>query len=127
MATQKQILGTDIALIDGDIAFDFNQDFKKISGKLNLAQAFKNRLNTKIDELPYYEEYGSLFPLLTGERNDNLLVNRATGYVYKTVAQDPRVADIRNIKVNINKDYTNVEVTIIPISENNAVNLVFNL
>lgn len=127
MATQEEILGTDIKLIDGDIQFDFNQDFKLISGKDNLGQALNNRLNTGILELSFYTNYGSELPTLIGEQNNILTRNEASGYIYESIINDPRVLDVRDIEVSFEDDKITSSVTIVSTDENNDKNLVFNI
>lgn len=127
MATQKEILGTDIKLSNGDIQFDFNQDFKKVTGKENLAQALKNRLNTGSNELSYYDNYGSRLINLIGEPDSILVRNEARGYIFETVANEPRVQKIESTSVEFNKDTISAGVNIVAITDDKTTNLVFNI
>ena len=127
MVTQSEILGTDIKLVDGDIQFDFNQDFKTISGKANLAQALKNRLNTGENELSYYINYGSKIINLLGEQNTLLTRNEARGYMFDAISNEPRVLQIIKTKAEFERDAIYLEIDVIAIDENNETNLVFNI
>jgi len=127
MTTQEDILGTDIKLTDGDIQFDFNQDFKTVSGKSNLAQALKNRLNTFLGELTYYPNYGSRLLLMLGERNTILTQNEGKGYIFESIINEPRIIDITEVQLEISFDTLTASCTVIPINETIETNLVFNI
>ena len=127
MATQDEFLGTDIRLINGDIQFDFNQDFKFVTGKANLSQALKNRLNTGAGELTYYDNYGSRLATLIGSPNNILIKNKGKGYIFESVARDARIKKITNTDITFASDSMRVEVSAVAITDNVESNLVFNI
>jgi phage baseplate assembly protein W len=89
----NSVFGRDIALTDGEFAFD-NGDFATVGGLANLNQALTNAIDTDCGELIYHGSYGSLVRQVVGGKNDPTDVLLAANYAQTTVATDPRIASV---------------------------------
>lgn len=126
----NEVLGKDIKLKDNDIVFSLNQDFSTIKYEQNLQQAIENRFKTEKGEY-YNTEYGSELYKVIGKPKNDLLKERIKGYVFETLLQEPRIQSISDISIeyifNNNSYNVEIKVTVVPITTNVELNLIFPL
>jgi len=124
--TENIYLGKDILIKDGDIQFSLNQDFSIVEYEYNLTQSIVNRLLTKKGE--YYNiYYGSDLYRIKGQSASNLIITEATGYVFETLLQEPRIKTIDDITIELSDDgkSINISITITPINSNSQINIMY--
>jgi phage baseplate assembly protein W len=94
---QANILTSDRELVD--LRATISRDIATTTGKHNLIQAIINRLLTRQGELAQlgHPEYGSRLYQLIGELNNNRTRALAEVYIRESLAQEPRVEEIRSI------------------------------
>jgi phage baseplate assembly protein W len=122
----NQYLGKDIYLKENQIQFSTSQDFATVDDNNNLQQAIFNRLKTVLGEY-FNVNYGSRLNEVIGGNRGELLRGQIIGYVAEALNQEPRIQRIENIEVEYPTDYNivNINITVIPISSNIELNLVF--
>lgn len=105
-------------------------DLEKQSGVDNLKQALLLRFLTQIGELAPlgHPNYGSRLFELIGELNNETNRNRAKMYVLKALQAEPRVKEVRSVRVTQNRaDPTrmDIDVQLLPIDSKTPLNFVF--
>lgn len=99
---------------DGSLS-DLNGDFAVVSGRDNLRQAIKNRVETERGELIYHQDYGSLVRRLIGAVNGPTAALLAAQYVSSAVLGDPRVAKVTKSVAQVNGDVISVSLEFQPV------------
>lgn len=105
-------------------------DLETLSDAGNLKQALLLRFLTPVGELALlgHPDYGSRLFELLGERNIETNRNRAKLYVLQALAAEPRVKEVRSVRVTQNRaDRTriDIDVSLLPIDSDTPLNLVF--
>lgn len=105
-------------------------DLETLSGADNLKQALLLRFLTPVGELALlgHPSYGSRLFELIGERNTETNRNRAKMFVLQALAAEPRVKEVRSVRVTQNRaDPTriDIDVSLVPIDSDTPFNLVF--
>lgn len=127
-------LGSDLKIIDdelgSDLALSSNGDLEIVKEEYNLGQAIINRLKTRLGELADlgHPNYGSRLYELVGEPNNERTRELAKAYVKESIIRDPRVKEIINISIKPDEDdkrRININITVLPIGESTALNVVF--
>lgn len=95
VTTNQDYLGTDIALVDGQVQF-VNGDLLTVTGSANLRQALQNRFRTPYGANPYHPRYGNKMLRMLGEIDQPHFSTMAKLYIKETAMQDPRVSDVTN-------------------------------
>src|SRR5262245_43649585 len=91
--------GSDLATIERDETREI--DLETLAGIDNLKQALLLRFLTPMGELAAlgHPDYGSRLYELIGERNIESNRNRAKMYVLQALAAEPRVKQVRSVRV----------------------------
>ncbi|MEM2027479.1 MAG: GPW/gp25 family protein [Candidatus Bathyarchaeia archaeon] len=127
-------LGSDLKIVDeeegSDLALSPSGDLEIVKDEYNLGQAIISRLRTRLGELADlgHPNYGSRLYELVGEPNNERTRELAKAYVRESVMRDPRVKEIVNISVKPHKEdkrRIDIEITLLPIGRNTALNIVF--
>ncbi len=107
---EDDIYGTDMLLdADGELSVDPETgDWAVISGPANLAQALRNRLTTKLRELIWHPTYGNGVFRLIGRGGNAPRNQLAAAHVSRAARRDPRVANLRNVRAEIEGDQLRV-------------------
>jgi phage baseplate assembly protein W len=105
-------------------------DLKTVAGADNLKQALLLRFLTPVGELTLlgHPDYGSRLFELIGELNSETNRNRAKLFVLQALQAEPRVKEIRDVKVTQNKaDRTriDIETILLTVDSDTLLNLVF--
>ena len=105
-------------------------DLETLSGADNLCQALLLRFLTPMGELAIlgHSDYGSRLFELIGERNIESNRNRAKLFVLQALAAEPRVKEVRSVRVSQNqarREQVDIEVSLIAIDSDTPLNLVF--
>ena len=105
-------------------------DLETLSGADNLKQALLLRFMTPVGELAPlgHPDYGSRLFELIGERNIETNRNRAKLFVLQALAAEPRVKEVRSVRVTQNRadrGRVDIEVSLVPIDGETVLNLVF--
>jgi phage baseplate assembly protein W len=105
-------------------------DLETLSGRDNLQQALLLRFLTPVGELALlgHPKYGSRLFELIGELNTETNRNRAKLFVLQALAEEPRVRDVRSVRVTSNRANPNqmdIDIWLLPIDSNTPLNLVF--
>lgn len=101
---ETMIYGTDIGVPDGKLVLTSTQegtDFFLVHGRENVAQALNNKFKVNRGSFIYYSLYGTKIQSYIGNILDNYSVSLVKAEAIKTVMQDLRVDDIKDIKVAI--------------------------
>lgn len=86
------IFGTDVLLVNGQIAPDAFGRVRTVSGPDNLKQALELRLGVKPGELVYHPTYGNRAWYLLGRGGTAVADSLAAAWVAKACKSDPRVS-----------------------------------
>src|SRR5262245_45839682 len=105
-------------------------DLATLEGADNLSQALLLRFLTPVGELAIlgHPDYGSRLFELIGERNTETNRNRAKLFVLQALAAEPRVKEVRSVRVTQNRarrEEVDIEVSLIAIDSDTPLNLVF--
>jgi len=105
-------------------------DLETLSGADNLCQALLLRFLTPVGELAIlgHPDYGSRLFELIGERNTETNRNRAKLFVLQALAAEPRVKEVRSVRVTQNRarrEQVDIEVSLVAIDSDTPLNLVF--
>lgn len=112
-----QVFEADMALNRGRLEVE-DGDFKVVTGRSNLRQALKHRVDTARGELLYHLDYGSLVQRMLGAVNGPTKALLCAQYARAAVAADPRIARIRSAVADAAGDTTRITVVAEPISGN---------
>lgn len=91
-----------------DLFSSIGRDFKIVSGKGNLAQALKSRLETLRGELGLHPTYGSDLYTLIGQPNDDSTRNTAVTLLTEALQDESRISSITAITVSTDAKIRNV-------------------
>lgn len=106
----EKVFETDIMLTRGQLATD-GDDFVTVSGRANLKQALKNRVDTELGELIYHAKtYGSGIRRLIGATNGPTQALLAARAAKAAVLQDPRISRVSSATAEVVGDAINVTV-----------------
>jgi phage baseplate assembly protein W len=105
-------------------------DLETLSGGGNLQQALLLRFLTPVGELALlgHSNYGSRLFELIGELNTETNRNRAKLFVLQALGDEPRVREVRSVRVTSNRANPNqidIDIWLIPIDSDTPLNLVF--
>lgn len=123
----QEYLGRDIQLVNNDVEFSNSNDFAFATFRSNILQAIKNRLLTSIGELKEHTKYGSDLPDLINQKriaDSSNLIRRA---IRTALLQDPRIEEVINVSVFLEKNIYRVNIQLKVIKNDNNLNLIFNL
>ena len=94
-----ELWGRDLELADGFLALTDDGACDVVAGKDNIVQALSQRIATPLGELLLHPTYGMETLLAVGVEGTRANVVLSGMTVAKTVKQDPRVTDVRNLNV----------------------------
>jgi phage baseplate assembly protein W len=105
-------------------------DLETLDGADNLKQALLLRFLTQAGELAAlgHPDYGSRLYELIGERNTETNRNRAKLFVLQALAAEPRVKEVRSVRVTQGRDdrtRIDIDVSLVAIDSDTPLNLVF--
>lgn len=89
----------DIALVNGRIASTGAGDIAPVSGRENLQQALKRRIEVRRGELVMHPLYGSDLHRMIGKGNGPALALIVAGYAKAAIARDERIARVNRAAV----------------------------
>jgi phage baseplate assembly protein W len=120
--------GSDLATIERDETREI--DLETLAGVDNLKQALLLRFLTPMGELAAlgHPDYGSRLYELIGERNIESNRNRAKLYVLQALAAEPRVKQVRSVRVTqslADRTRVDIAVSLTAIVSDTPLNLVF--
>ena len=137
MATERsRLFGNDLRLLerggDFDVTADRAGDLALAEGNENIAQALTLRLLVRRGELGAlgWPNYGSRLHELIGEPNNTRTHTILMGHARAAVEQDPRVREVTGMRAYVlpgERDVARLEMEISLITENNPLNLVFDV
>lgn len=111
----ERVFESDLSLNKGLLDVD-DGDFAIVSGRANLRQAVKRRIDVPRGELLFHAEYGSLVSLLLGSMNGPTTGLLAAQYASSAVLSDARVASVTKVFATVNGDVINVSMEIQPVA-----------
>lgn len=112
----EQVFGIDVSMERGGQLAIENGDFALVSGRANLRQALKNRIETEVGELIYHVTYGSRIRQILGTVNGPTASLLSAQYAKSTVLADPRISRIERSVGAVSGDVVSVTVDAIPVS-----------
>ena len=123
----QDVMGMDCALPYGQLQAGPAGDWDVISAADNLAQALAHRVKTPVGDLLAHPTYGSQVSLLLGLRSMSVMQLMATGFIRKTLLQDPRVTRVIAVESTASGDALGIHAYLTATAQNTAVdlNLVF--
>jgi phage baseplate assembly protein W len=137
MTAERQLLfGTDLRLLERngvcDLVPDYGGDLALAVGNENIGQALTMRLLVRRGELSAlgWPTYGSRLHELIGEPNDRRTHVILMAHARSAIEQDPRVFKVNDIEAHViagERDVVRLEMEIQLITENNPLNLVFDV
>ena len=113
-ADPDRVFEIDIDLTRGMLGVS-NGDFSVVSGRANLRQALRHRVETDRGELMFHSNYGSFVRRLIGTLNGPTTALLAAQYAKSAVLADPRIAAVTQAEADVVGDTTNVRVEAQPI------------
>ena len=137
MATERsQLFGNDLRLLEQGGGFDLTADragdLALAEGNENIVQALTLRLLVRRGELALlgWPNYGSRLHELIGEPNNQRTHTILMAHARAAVEQDPRVVEVTTMRAYVlpgERDTARLEMEIQLITENNPLNLVFDV
>lgn len=115
VADETDILGTDVALRNGQLEADIAGDLVLVSGTTNLRQAILHRIDTAVGELVFHPAYGCGVKQLLGARADAVTNGLAALFVDRALRLDPRISRMEGTTATIDGDVLRVESIIITV------------
>lgn len=106
-----RVFGADIALLGGLLSADATGDLSLVSGVANLKQAYKNRLDTPLNELTFHPTYGCGAHALKGQGGTPGTVTLAAQYVRSSLLADPRTRSVESTQATLAGDVTEVRAS----------------
>lgn len=110
----EKVFEVDILLERGELATK-DGDFDVASGRVNLHQSIKNRIDTERGELIFHTEYGSRVRQLIGAVNGPTASLLAAEYARSAVLADSRINQVTRATAEVVGDVINVSVEAEPI------------
>lgn len=114
-ADPGRVFESDIELRKGKFVIS-DGDFGIVSGRANLNQAIRHRLETDRGELPFHTEYGSLVRRLIGAINGPTAALLAAQYASSALLTDPRISSVLSAEAEVVGDVINVRIECQPIA-----------
>lgn len=111
----EEVFGRDIDLTGGVFSVD-KGDFAIVSGRANLRQAIKHRVDTDRGELVFHLAYGSMVRRMLGAVGGPTAAQLAAEYSRAAVQGDPRVRQVISAEAEVVGDAVNVTVVAEPIA-----------
>jgi phage baseplate assembly protein W len=137
MATERaQLFGNDLRLIESngveDLVPDVGGDLALAEGNANIVQALTMRLLVRKGELAAlgWPNYGSRLHEMLGEPNNRRTHTILMAHARTAIEQDARVVQVTGMRAYIlqgERDVVRLEMEIQLITENNPLNLVFDV
>lgn len=122
----QELLGTDLAVANGDLVVQPGGDVDLVDGTACLAQDLANRLRTPVGGLLAHTDYGSRILELAHETDS--LVNRLDleQELRAAAEADPRVVpgSARAKVLSWTRDGVRAQLSLLPVGETNRLNLV---
>lgn len=112
----EAVFGTDMRLDKRGGLLTANGDFVVVSGRANLSQALKNRVETRQGELVFHKNYGSKIRRLLGTVGGPTRALLAAQYAKSAVQRDPRVSKVENAIGTVDGDAVRVDLDAIPVT-----------
>jgi phage baseplate assembly protein W len=116
------VFETDLQLIPvfgtgavGGLLQAINGDFAVVSGRDNLRQFLKNRVETERGELIFHMEYGSLCRSMIGAGNGPTTGLLVAQYAKASLLADDRVSDVDQAIATITDDEIDLQLEVIPV------------
>ena len=110
-----EVFGTDISLTNGLISGTSSGDVATVSGRPNLRQALKNRVETPQGSLVFHPTYGSLLKVLIGRVSVPAQQVLAASTAKGAILADPRVASVDQATATTSGDVVSVSIEAIPV------------
>lgn len=110
-----QVFGTDIQLTDGMLGATSTGDFAFVTGRANLRQALKNRVETPQGDLAFHPRYGSLLKTLIGRMSVPAQQLLAASSAKGAILADSRISSINKAVATVNGDSVSVSVEAVPV------------
>jgi phage baseplate assembly protein W len=137
MAVEREVLfGNDLKLLESggvvDLLPDRKGDLSLAQGNENIVQALTLRLLVRKGELARlgWASYGSRLHELIGEANNGRTHAILMAHARNAIEQDPRVREVKSVKAFVipgERDVVRLQMEIQLITENNPLNLVFDV
>jgi phage baseplate assembly protein W len=137
MATERaQLFGNDLRLLERNAVVDLMPDalgdLALAEGNDNIVQALTMRLLVRRGELTAlgWPNYGSRLHEVIGEPNNRRTHTILMAHARTAIEQDPRVVEITGMRAYVlagERDVVRLEIEIQLITENNPLNLVFDV
>lgn len=121
--------GEDLKTVEGGGGVDL----ERLPGVGNLQQALLLRFLTPVGDLAAlgHPDYGSRLFELIGELNNETTRNRAKLFVLQALAAEPRVEEVRSVRVTTDRRRAptriDIQVSVLPLGSDTHLNLVFPL
>lgn len=115
-ASEEEIYGTALSLVDGKLGVDENGRLLMVSGRENLKQALMHRVTTEQGELMWHPTYGSLIRALLGGVNGPGAGLLAAQYAAAALRADYRVREVSASRATVTGDVVKVECDVVPIT-----------
>lgn len=109
-----KVFGIDILLENGAFVVE-NGDFSVASGRTNLRQAIKHRVETDRGELMFHSTYGSLVRRLLGTVNGPTATLLAAEYAKSAVQADTRINQVTEALAEADGDVIRVSIEAEPV------------
>ena len=133
---RESLFGNDLRLLESggvvDILPDYGGDLALAEGNENIAQALTMRLLVRRGELAAlgWPTYGSRLHELIGGPNNRRTHVILMAHARHAIEQDPRVSKVNGVEARVipgERDVVRLEMEIQLITENNPLNLVFDV
>ena len=130
MATERErLFGNDLRLVERTGGLDFigaSGDLDLAEGVPNISQALKLRLQVRRGELTPlgWPNFGSRIHEMIGEPNNERTRTILMAYARSAIEQDPRVAQVVDVRATPDRNEVRIEMDILLINEPNPINLV---
>ncbi|MDR3519154.1 MAG: DUF2634 domain-containing protein [Azospirillaceae bacterium] len=119
VADATSVFGVDVLLgrdpVAGGVLSVAAGDLGSVSGVDNLAQALRNRLDTRPGELLYHPDYGCRVHELVGQGAGAAVAQLAVAFVTEAVLADPRIASTESMVATVTGDTIAVTGTAITV------------
>lgn len=127
VATETSTYGQDVQLVNGAMVAVAG-DLAVVSGRDNMVQALRHRLQTLRGELIYHPQYGSSARLAIGMKAGVFSSLLAAGWTHETLLKEPRIFAVEGVDAEAEGDAIKVAARVVLINDNGPidVNLVLN-
>lgn len=115
-ASEAEIYGASLALVNGRLSVDEFGRLAVVSGRENLKQSLMHRVTTERGELIWHPTYGSLVRAILGSVNGPGAGLLAAQYVAAALRADYRVREVSSSRATVAGDVVTVECDVVPIT-----------